>query len=182
MPAYDAATALIVVDLQNDFADPAGGLSVKGGDEIVPVVNAEIAAAAAGGALIAFGLSSNLWLSLAVLPFAGFGMMQQMASSNTILQTIVDDDKRGRVMAFYAMAFMGMTPFGSLVAGSLAAHFGAPLTTALGGSLCLAGSLWFQRELPEIRALVRPIYTKLGILPEVAAGLQQACSPEPPVG
>jgi hypothetical protein len=84
------------------------------------------ATALGGGALIVFGLSRHLWLSLAVLPLAGFGLMQQMAASNTILQTIVDDDKRGRVMSFYAMAFLGMTPFGSLLAGRLASQAGAP--------------------------------------------------------
>ncbi len=139
-----------------------------------------IATALSGTALIVFGLSRHLWLSLAVLPIAGFGMMQQMASSNTILQTIVDDDKRGRVMAFYSMAFMGMTPFGSLLAGGLAARFGAPVTIALGGALCLGGSIWFYRALPGIRALVRPIYARLGILPELATGLQRATSVEPP--
>jgi MFS family permease len=137
-----------------------------------------VATALSGGALIVFGLSRHLWLSLAVLPLVGFGIMQQMAASNTILQTIVEDDKRGRVMAFYSMAIMGMTPFGSLLAGSLAALIGAPLTIALGGAVCVAGSIWFQRALPEIRTLIRPIYARLGILPEVATGLQQASSME----
>jgi MFS family permease len=139
-----------------------------------------VATALSGAALIVFGLSRHLWLSLAVLPIVGFGTMQQLASSNTILQTIVDDDKRGRVMAFYSMAFMGMAPFGSLLAGSLASRIGAPLTVAIGGVLCVAGSVWFARALPGIRALVRPIYVRLGILPQVAAGLQQASSLELP--
>ena len=107
-----------------------------------------------------------LWLSLAVLAAAGFGMMQQMASSNTILQTIVEDEKRGRVMSFYAMAFQGMTPFGSLMAGGLASWMGAPATVALGGALTVAGATWFARKLPAVRAQVRPIYAQLGILPE----------------
>jgi predicted MFS family arabinose efflux permease len=140
------------------------------------------ATALGGGALIVFGLSRHLWLSLAVLPLAGFGLMQQMAASNTILQTIVDDDKRGRVMSFYAMAFLGMTPFGSLLAGCLASQAGAPTTIALGGAVCVAGSIWFLRALPEIRTLVHPIYERLGILPQVAAGLQQASSVESPKG
>jgi len=137
-----------------------------------------VAAALFGVALIVFGLSRNLWLSLAVLPFTGFGLIQQLASCNTIIQTIVDDDKRGRVMAFYSMAFRGIMPFGSLLAGSLASAFGAPATVIIGGGICLAGSLWFARSLPEIRAHVRPIYVRLGILPEVAAGLHQASSVE----
>jgi MFS family permease len=89
-----------------------------------------------------------------------------MAPSNTILQTIVDDEKRGRVMSFYAMAFLGMVPFGSLLAGYLAARIGAPRTMMVNGAVCLIGCLWFARRLPEIRRIVRPIYARLGILPE----------------
>jgi MFS family permease len=119
-----------------------------------------------GVALIAFGLSHILWLSVVILPVVGFGLMQQMAPSNTILQTIVDDEKRGRVMSFYAMAFLGMVPFGSLLAGYLAARIGAPKTMMVNGAVCLIGSLWFARRLPTIRQIVRPIYVRMGILPE----------------
>lgn len=134
-----------------------------------------------GGALIAFALSPWLGLSMLVLPVAGFGMMQQMAASNTILQTIVDDEKRGRVMAFYSMAFQGMAPFGSLVAGSLAARVGAPVTVLASGVACLLGAVWFARRLPRIREIVRPIYVRMGILPEIALGIQQASTlTEPP--
>jgi MFS family permease len=134
-----------------------------------------------GAAIVAFSFSHWLWLSILVLPFAGFGMMQQMAASNTILQTIVDDEKRGRVMAFYSMAFQGMAPFGSLVAGALAARIGAPYTVALSGIFCLAGSLWFATRLPRIREVIRPIYVKLGILPQMAMGVQHASTlGEPP--
>jgi MFS family permease len=136
-----------------------------------------------GTALMAFALSHWLWLSLAVLPFAGFGMMQQMAASNTILQTIVDDEKRGRVMAFYSMAFQGMAPFGSLLAGGMAARAGAPATVMVSGAACVLGSLWFGWRLPAIRQIVRPIYVKLGIIPEIALGVRQASSlVEPPEG
>jgi MFS family permease len=124
-----------------------------------------IATAICGVALIAFGLSKNLWVSICVLPFIGFGLMQQMAPSNTILQTIVDDEKRGRVMSFYSMAFLGMAPFGSLLAGNLAAKIGTPKTLMVNGVVCLAGSFWFTRRLPAIRKVVRPIYVKMGILP-----------------
>jgi MFS family permease len=99
-----------------------------------------------GAALIAFSLSRHLWLSLLLLPLAGFGMMQQLAASNTVLQTIVEDEKRGRVMAFYSMAFQGMAPFGSLLAGSLAAKAGAPITVAISGTACLIGAAWFARQ------------------------------------
>jgi MFS family permease len=133
-----------------------------------------------GASLIGFGLSRNLWLSLLMLPVIGFAMMQHMAASNTILQTIVDDEKRGRVMAFYSMAFQGMAPFGSLMAGTLAAHIGAPETLIFSGALCLAGAMWFARKLPEIRNLIRPIYVRLGILPEAALGVQQASALQSP--
>jgi MFS family permease len=117
-----------------------------------------------GAALIAFGWSHILWLSILILPFVGFGLMQQMAPSNTILQTIVDDEKRGRVMSFYGMAFLGMVPFGSLLAGYLAARIGAPRTMMVNGAVCVIGSLWFARKLPAIRQIVRPIYVRMGII------------------
>ena len=119
-----------------------------------------------GVALIGFALSRSIWLSMLILPLAGFGMMQQMAASNTILQTIVDDEKRGRVMAFYSMAFQGMAPFGSLLAGSLASRVGAPATVLVSGTACVLASFWFRRRLPSIRGVVRPIYVRLGILEE----------------
>ncbi len=124
-----------------------------------------VATAICGAALIAFGLSNIVWVSILILPFIGFGLMQQMAPSNTILQTIVDDEKRGRVMSFYSMAFLGMAPFGSLLAGYLASHIGAPRTLIVNGVVCLIGSFWFSRRLPAIRKVVRPIYVKMGILP-----------------
>jgi MFS family permease len=139
-----------------------------------------IADATFGAALLLFALSRWMWLSMALMLFTGFGMMLQMASSNTILQTIVEEDKRGRVMSFYAMAFMGAAPVGSLVAGLAAKYFGAPLTLGIGGAACLAGSVWFASRLPAIRKLVRPIYIRLGILPEVASGLQAATALELP--
>ena len=127
-----------------------------------------IATALFGAALIVFSFSKVLWLSMLALPVAGYGMMQQMAASNTILQTIVEDEKRGRVMAFYSMAFQGMTPFGSLLAGGIASRFSAPIAVTVSGTACLVGSLWFAGRLPEIRTFVRPIYAKLGIIPEIA--------------
>jgi MFS family permease len=133
-----------------------------------------------GVSLAAFGLSGNLWLSLFILPFTGFGMMQQMAASNTILQTIVDDEKRGRVMAFYSMAFQGMAPFGSLIAGVLAARIGAPRTIVLSGLVCTGGAAWFAWKLPEIRQFVRPVYARLGILPQVALGVHSASELQTP--
>jgi MFS family permease len=93
-------------------------------------------------------------------------MMQQMAASNTIIQTIVDEDKRGRVMSFYTVAFVGMAPFGSLLAGAMARAIGAPRTVMFSGACCIAGAIWFFSRLKSIRKLIRPIYINLGILPE----------------
>jgi len=127
-----------------------------------------------GSALVGFALSHWLWLSMLLLPVVGFGMMQQMAASNTILQTIVDDERRGRVMAFYSMAIQGMAPFGSLIAGNTAAGLGAPVTVLGSGIACISGAIWFRNRLPRIRDAVRPVYVRMGILPEIAAAVQQA--------
>jgi MFS family permease len=127
-----------------------------------------------GIGLIGFAFSRFLWLSLMMLVIAGFGMMVQMASSNTILQTIVEDDKRGRVMSFYSLAFLGITPFGSLFAGTMAGWIGPSYTLIIGGIACVVGAAWFALKLPRIRLLVRPIYIEKGILPEIASGLQSA--------
>jgi MFS family permease len=131
-----------------------------------------------GAAVVAFSFSTWLWVSLALMAGAGFGMMVQMASINTILQTLVDEDKRGRVMSLYTMAFIGMAPFGSLIAGSIAAHIGAPHTVQISGSLSLLGGLWFLKQLPEVRRHAHAVYVKKGIIPEVATGLGSAAAAE----
>jgi MFS family permease len=123
-----------------------------------------IASSLFGIGLIGFSLSHFFWLSMVMMIPTGFGMMVQMTSTNTLLQTIVDEDKRGRVMSFYAMAFMGMVPFGSLFAGSLASKIGAPMTTMIGGIFCIFGSVLFAKKLPSLRAMVRPIYAEKGII------------------
>lgn len=128
-------------------------------DRVIP-----IAAATFGAGLIAFSFSRFFLLSLALMVFVGLGMMLQMASTNTILQTIVDDDKRGRVMSFYTMAFMGTAPFGSFIAGSLATKIGAPNTLVVGGIACVLGTLVFVRYLPKLQKGVKPIYIRLGLL------------------
>jgi len=139
----------------------AGRPTVLGLGRVIP-----ISAALFGAALIGFGLSFKLWISLLFLLLAGFGMMRHLAASNTILQTILEDEKRGRVMSFYSMAFAGMSPFGSLLAGVIAARFGAPATVAISGALCLLGAGWFFRQLPAVRKVIRPIYVELGIVTE----------------
>ena len=133
-----------------------------------------ISTGAFGVALILFGMSRILWVSLLLMLVCGFGMMQQMAASNTIIQTIVEDSKRGRVMSFYAVAFVGMAPFGSLFAGALAHAIGAPSTVMLSGACCIAGAGWFATQLRTIRKLIRPIYMDLGILPPVNAVIQDS--------
>jgi MFS family permease len=123
-----------------------------------------IATVVFGASLVVFSLSHHLWLSLLILPFVGGGMMVEMASTNTILQTIVEERFRGRVMAFYAMAFLGTAPIGSLLAGVLADRIGASRTIMIGGVACLVAAIWFARRLPSLRALVRPIYVERGII------------------
>ncbi|HEX4474532.1 MAG TPA: MFS transporter [Polyangiaceae bacterium] len=125
------------------------------------------AAAVFGTGLVAFSHSREFWLSFALLVPTGAGMMIQMAGSNTILQTLVDDDKRGRVMSFFAMAFFGTVPFGSLFGGTMAARFGAQNTILVGGVSCIVGAAMFLRALPELRRLARPTYIRLGILSDV---------------
>jgi len=134
-------------------------------------------AGAFGASLVALAVARREWVACAVLAVSGFGMMAQMAASNTILQTLVDPDKRGRVMSLYAAAMLGTTPLGSLVAGTLAGRIGAPLTVAIGGAACLVAALLFARALPALRAEVRPIYVRLGIIPEIAAGLEAGEEP-----
>jgi MFS family permease len=131
-----------------------------------------IATAAFGAGLIAFSLSRVLWLSLLTLPIVGGGMMVEMASTNTILQTIVQDEMRGRVMSFYTMAFLGTAPLGSLLAGFVADHIGPMNTIALGGIACVVGALLFGLRLPLLRVHARPIYIERGILSaaEIEAG------------
>src|SRR5205085_12205884 len=115
--------------------------------------------------LIAFSLSHTLALSLLLLPLVGAGMMVQTASANTILQTVVDENLRGRVMAFYSVAIMGTQPIGSLIAGILADRIGAQRTILLGGAVCAIAAVWFRLVRPRLAQQVRPIYISLGILP-----------------
>jgi MFS family permease len=117
-----------------------------------------------GIGLIFFSLSRFFWLSLILMIPVGFGMMVQSASSNTMLQTIVDDDKRGRLMSLYSMALLGMTPLGSLLAGSLAGRIGAPNTIMISGVFCLLGSIAFAKEIPQMRKLIHSIFLQKGIV------------------
>jgi len=123
-----------------------------------------MAAAVFGLGLIGFGLSRWFWLSMGMVLIAGMGMMQGMAGSNTVIQTLVPEDKRGRVMSYYTMAFMGMAPFGSLLAGTMARAIGAPWTVVANGVVLLLAAGWFWMRLPAVRREIRPIYLEMGIL------------------
>ncbi len=141
-----------------------------------------LAAILFGLSLIGFGLSQITWLSMLLVLFAGMGMMQGMAASNTMVQTLVPEDMRGRVMSYYTMAFMGMAPFGSLLAGTMASTLpswtfmlhgsvhtivGPQWTVMLNGLMVLAGGLWFATRLPAVKREMRPVFMELGILPAV---------------
>jgi MFS family permease len=132
--------------------------TVKGLLKMVP-----ISAALFGAGLVAFGFSHILWLSLTLMLVVGFGMMQGMAASNTIIQTLAPTDKRGRVMSYYTMAFVGMTPFGSLLAGGLAHVMTASWAVVVTGSCCILGAAWFWRQMGAVRAAMLPVYRELGI-------------------
>ncbi len=148
--------------------------SVRGLIRMIP-----IAAAVFGLGLVGFGLSHVFWLSMLMVMVAGAGMMQGMAASNTIIQTLVSEDKRGRVMSYYTMAFVGMAPFGSLLAGTMAHAIpptpmwivagatlaGAQWTVIVNGIVVVLGAAWFFTRLPALRVVVRPIYQEMGIIP-----------------
>jgi MFS family permease len=148
--------------------------SVRGLIRMIP-----FAAAVFGVGLIGFGLSHVFWLSMLMVLIAGMGMMQGMAASNTIIQTLTDEDKRGRVMSYYTMAFVGMAPFGSLLAGAMAHAIppmplwfvrgtplaGAQWTVIFNGVAIVLGAAWFVTQLPALRRVVRPIYQEMGIIP-----------------
>ncbi len=135
-----------------------------------------VATALLGLGLIAFAFSRSLWFSLPLATLIGFGMMMEMASSNTVLQTVVDDNMRGRVMSFYTMAFVGMAPLGSLWAGFLAHKMGAAHTLVIGGGACLLGALFFLLEIPRLQELIRPIYIRKGIIQKTLEGVQAAAA------
>jgi MFS family permease len=148
----------------------ASGLSLAVRKSVVGLTRMiQIAAATLGSGLILLGLSHTLWLSLVLMLFIGFGMMQCLAASNTVIQTLTPEDKRARVMSYYTTAFFGMAPFGNLLAGTLAHSMGAQHTVMVTGAFCIAGSLWFTLELPKVRAVMRPIYREMGLLPAEVA-------------
>jgi MFS family permease len=136
----------------------AGRRSMAGLGQLIPVAGAVF-----GLGLMAFAFSRVLWLSILLMIVTGFGSMVQVASSNTLLQTIVEDSKRGRVMSFFLMAYFGTMPFGSLIAGSVSDRFGAPVTLAFGGACCVAGAIWFATTLSSIEHQIAPAYLRADV-------------------
>jgi len=135
--------------------------NAAGLEKIIPV-----SAMVFGTGLILLSVTRAFWLASLVMILTGTGMMMVMASSNTVIQTVIDDSKRGRVMSFYAMAFMGTAPFGSLIAGTLAKVIGTPMTLAIGGFSCIIGAGFYIRKMPEMQKQIKPVYKTLGILKE----------------
>jgi MFS family permease len=133
-----------------------------------------VSAGLLGVAMVMFSFTTNLLPALPLVALAGAAMITTMAGSNTILQTIVDDDMRGRLMSFFTMAVMGMAPFGSLLAGQLTKWFEVTGSVFIAGTICFAGALLFAMKLPSLRPMVRKIYVAKGILPEIATGLRAA--------
>lgn len=158
------------------------GLSLAARRSVVGLTRMlQIASFLLGAALILFGLSHTVWLSLILMILVGFGLMQGAAVSNTIIQALVPDDKRARVMSYYTMAFFGTAPFGSLMAGALAERIGAPTTVMLTGICCIAGTIAFTFQLPKLRALMRPIYREKGLLPAGKLIPAEAAPPGQPI-
>ena len=129
-----------------------------------------IAAAVFGLGLVLFGLSRVLWVSMLLMLVVGWGMMQGLTVSNTLIQTLAPEEKRGRVMSYYTMAFVGMAPFGSLLAGSLAHVWGAPQTVEMTGAVLCVAAVWFWRGMGAVREEMQPVYERLGIVPAKSAG------------
>jgi len=122
-------------------------------------------AAVAGSALVVFSFTSTMWIALPMLFFVGMGAMLSASSTNTVLQTIVEDRMRARVVSIYMMSFLGVTPIGALLAGTLAETIGAPATLGLGGVFALCAAFFYWANLSRIRDAIRPVYQKLGIVP-----------------
>jgi MFS family permease len=155
----------------------ASRASVVGLGRLIP-----IATMIFGASLIGVGLSHWYWLSLLIMVTTGIGFMVHLAASNTLIQTLVREEMRGRVMALYTTAFLGMATFGSLLAGVVAGHIGAPQTLMLSGLICILGAIIFAFKLPKLRAVVHPIYVERGILPVVSESLREATAMEEKVG
>ncbi|MEQ1855512.1 MAG: MFS transporter [Longimicrobiales bacterium] len=159
----------------------AGALSLAARDSLAGIGRLVVRATAAlGVVLVMFAASRTFFLSGALLVLSGFALMLATASVNTVIQTLVSDDMRGRVMSLYAMAFIGVTPVGSLVGGAIATRLGAPITVAVGGLGCVALAALFSPRLSHLGDEIRQRRgAPGGVLPEVARGLQTATELRP---
>jgi len=133
-----------------------------------------------GAVSLAFSLSQSTTLSIVMMTAFGFTFMLLLAGCNTLLQTVVEDDKRGRVMSLYTMAFMGTVPLGSLLAGALAGLLGAPIAVQIGGAVCIVGTLVFAWRLPYLRQQVQPIHERAGLVPPVTAAVEATAQLQTP--
>lgn len=157
------------------FGALGGAIYLASRRTVVGISRALVAAATTFGiTLVLFSFSRNAMLSVALMPIAGASMIIQMAGSNTLLQTLTEDEYRGRVMAMFAMCFMGTVPIGALITGGIAEHAGAPITVAAGGVICVVGAIFFNLSRAKLRPQVHEIYVRRGILPQVAVGLEEA--------
>lgn len=127
-----------------------------------------------GIGFIAFAWATQFWMAFSALTVIGFGLMLQIAASNTLLQTIVEEDKRGRIMSFFTMSFLGMAPLGSLFTGYIAETLGIFFVFIINAGVCLLSALIFFVLLPRLRKLIRPIYIRLNIIPPLVAGIEAA--------
>jgi predicted MFS family arabinose efflux permease len=132
-----------------------------------------------GSSLILFSFTQTLFFAILMILPIGFGMMVHMVSTNTVIQTIVEEDKRGRVMSLYVMSFVGVMPIGGLLSGALATKIGVAWTIRIGGFILILAAAVFYRRLPLLRKIVYPIYENLGILLPTAfspgAGIASGC-------
>jgi MFS family permease len=133
-----------------------------------------LAVAMFGAGCVCLGLSRSLWLSVPLMAVTGYGLMKQIVSTNTIVQTIVEDDKRGRVMSFYTIALLGSAPIGSLLSGSLAASIGVPATLVVSGLACSLTAIWFWRQTPEVARAMQARYAELGVTDSAARTLPES--------
>jgi MFS family permease len=151
----------------------AGSLYLASRRTVVGLIRViAISCATTGTMLLLFSVSRSFEFSLVLLVISGFAIVTQMAASNTVLQTLVDDDKRGRVMALFSMAFLGVAPLGSVLSGAVATWFGAPVSIAIAGVICLLAAVTFAVNIKRLRPLIRPVYQAKGILPVIASGIE----------
>ncbi len=119
-----------------------------------------------GMVVLLAAFSTNTFVSLMLFYFGGLSMILSIAAINTLIQTISEDNKRGRVMSFYSMALMGISPIGNLIAGTMASKIGIPVTLIISGAITVVAGIWFLYNRNTLRNQLRPIYVEKGLLEE----------------